>query len=135
MTLYLADTSAWHRSGQVEERWSALIEQDALALCTPVALELLYSARGKADYRMLARDLGEFPSLPVDTRAEGLARRTQALLAERSQYRGPRPIDLLVAAIAEAHDVVLLHYDHHFDQIVRVTGQPAEWLGRPGTLD
>jgi predicted nucleic acid-binding protein len=135
VTLYLADTSAWHRSGQVEARWLAFIEQDALALCAPVALELLYSARGKVDYRMLARDLGQFPSLPVDARAEAVARRTQALLAERSQHRGPRPIDLLVAAVAEAHDAVLLHYDRHFDQIVRVTGQPAEWLGRPGTLD
>jgi predicted nucleic acid-binding protein len=135
VTLYLADTSAWHRSGQVEERWSTFIEQDALALCTPVALELLYSARGKADYRMLARDLGQFPSLPVNKRVEALATRAQAILAERSQYRGPKPVDLLVAAVAEAHDAVLLHYDHHFDQIVRVTGQPAEWLVRRGTLD
>jgi predicted nucleic acid-binding protein len=135
VTLYLADTSAWHRSGQVEERWSAFVEQDELALCTPVRLELLFSARGKSDYRVLASDLSHFPRLPIDMRAETLAVRTQAILAERSQYRGPRPVDLLIAAVAEVHDVVLLHYDHHFDQIVRVTGQPAEWLSRPGSLD
>jgi predicted nucleic acid-binding protein len=36
--------------------------------------------------------------------------------------------------VAEAHNAVLLHYDRHFDQIVRVTGQPAEWLAPRGSL-
>ncbi len=135
MALFLADTSAWHRSGQTEARWSSLLEQDALALCAPVTLELLYSARGPADYRALAAALGQLPTLPLDSRAEALAARTQAELAERSQQRGPSPIDLLVAAIAEANGAVLLHYDRHFDQIARVTGQPAEWLARRGSLD
>jgi hypothetical protein len=40
-----------------------------------------------------------------------------------------------VAAVAEANDAVLLHYDRHFDLIARVTGQPAEWLARRGSLD
>lgn len=134
MDLYLADTSAWHRSGRVEEQWSSLIERDALAVCAPVTLELLYSARGKSDYRALARDLGQFPSLPLDARAESLAARTQSALAERSQHRAATPVDLLVAAIAEAHGVVLLHYDRHFELIARVSGQPAEWLASPGSL-
>jgi len=40
-----------------------------------------------------------------------------------------------VAAVAEAHDAILLHYDRHFDLIARVTGQPAEWLARRGSLN
>jgi predicted nucleic acid-binding protein len=112
-----------------------LIDDDLLALCTPVALELLYSARGKAEYEADARDLERFPMLALDEQAEEIARRTQAALAARAQHRGPRPVDLLVAAIAESHDVVLLHYDRHFEAIARVTGQPAVWLARPGTLD
>jgi predicted nucleic acid-binding protein len=135
VALYLADTSAWHRSGQVEARWSSLLEQEALALCAPVTLELLYSARGASDYRALARALHMLPTLPIDLRAEALAFRTQATLAERSHHRGPNPVDLLVAAVAEAHGAVLLHYDRHFDLIARVTGQPAEWLARRGSLD
>jgi predicted nucleic acid-binding protein len=135
VALYLADTSAWNRSGQAEARWESLLENDALALCAPVKLELLYSARGPADYRTLASALGHLPTLPLDSRAEALAKSTQEALAERSQHRGPSPLDLLVAAVAEAHNAVLLHYDRHFDQIVRVTGQPAEWLARRGSLD
>ena len=64
-----------------------------------------------------------------------LAEQTQASLGAVSQHRGPTPVDLLVAAIAEVHGVTVLHYDRHFDGIARVTGQPTEWLARRGTLD
>lgn len=135
MAPYLADTSAWNRSRLVERRWSEMIEENELVLCTPVRLELLYSARGGADYEQFARDLDRFPQLGLDTRAERAARRSQAALAERGQHRGPKPIDVLVAAIAEVNAVTLLHYDRHFDLIARVTGQPTQWLARRGSLD
>jgi predicted nucleic acid-binding protein len=132
---YLADTSAWHRQPQTVERWSRLVERDEIVLCTPVTLELLYSARDSTDYGRIARELDGFLTLPIDPHAEALARRTQSRLAARGQHRGPTPVDVLIAAIAETYEVVLLHYDRHFDTIARVTGQPAEWLGRRGSLD
>lgn len=135
MPTYLADTSAWHRQSQVHERWMRLVERDELVLCTPVSLELLYSARSRADYEMIASNLDGFQQLLLGGRGEALAQRTQARLAARSQHRGPAPADLLIAAIAEAYGVTLLHYDRHFDAIARVTGQPTEWLARPGSLD
>lgn len=135
MRAYLADTSAWNRSVQVAERWSVLVSDDQLALCTPVALELLYSARGKIEYDELARGFERLTMLALDERSEALARRTQAVLAARAQHRGPTPVDLLIAGVAEAHGATLLHYDRHFDAIARVTGQPAEWLARPGSLE
>jgi predicted nucleic acid-binding protein len=134
MALYLADTSAWHRAGRVADRWSELIEANELAMCAPVALELLYSARGRAEYRALADDLGGFPHLAIDAHIEGAASRTQRLLADRGQHRGATPADLLIAAVAEAHGATLLHYDRHFDTIARVTNQPAEWIARRGSL-
>ncbi len=133
--LYLADTSAWHRSGHVVDRWDALLKADELALCLPVRLELVLSARGRADSRLLAADLDRFRYLRIDERSEDAAVRSQAALAERSRHRGPSPVDLLIAAIAEVNDATLLHYDRHFDAIERVTGQPTEWLARRGTLD
>lgn len=134
MPTYLADTSAWHRCGQVAERWAGLVERDEVVLCAPVALELLYSARGGADYQEIASGLEGFENLPLDTHCEALASRAQALLAARGQHRGPAPVDLLIAAIAEAYGVTLLHYDRHFDAIAHVTAQPVEWLARPGSL-
>lgn len=133
--LYLADTSAWHRSGRVADRWEPLLETDEIALCTPVRLELLLSARGPADYRALSSDLAEVRHLRLDDRCERAAARVQASLAERSQHRGPTPVDLLIAAVAEVNGATLLHYDRHFDAIARVTDQPMEWLARRGSLD
>lgn len=135
MPVFLADTSAWHRQHQVAERWSRLVDEDDLALCTPVALELLYSARDRADFDRIALGLEGFRTLTLDPHSESLARGTHAALVVRGQHRGPKPADLLIAAIAEAHEVTLLHYDRHFETIARVTGQPVEWLARPGTLD
>jgi predicted nucleic acid-binding protein len=132
---YLADTSAWHRSGHVAGRWDELIGDDELVLCTPVRLELLFSARGKRDYQALARGLRGFRTLPIDSEVESAAALTQAALADTSQHRGATPVDILVAAIAEVHGATLLHYDRHFDAIARVTGQPAEWIARRGSLD
>jgi predicted nucleic acid-binding protein len=133
LVLYLADTSAWHRSSRAFDRWLELV--DDLALCTPVRLELFVSARGPGDYRTVSDNLLGFRHLSMGESAERVATQTQALLAQRSQHRGPTPIDLLIAAIAEVNGATLLHYDRHFDTIARVTGQPMEWLARRGSLD
>lgn len=135
MPKYLADTSAWNRSKLVAEHWEALLEADDLVLCAPVALELLYSARGPADYVALASDLGGFHHLPLDERAEQAASRAQRRLAASSHHRGPTPADLLIAGLAEVNGLPLLHYDRHFELIADVTGQPTEWLSPRGTLD
>ena len=135
MATYLADTSAWHWSGRVGDHWSDLLESDELTVCTPVALELLSSARGHSDYRNLARDLQGLVWVASDAETDTLARQTQAALAARSRHRGATPIDIQVAAHAARNDLVLLHYDRHFDLIARTTGQAAEWLARRGSLE
>jgi predicted nucleic acid-binding protein len=100
-----------------------------------VLLELLYSARSRAQYQSLASELERMPLLDADPAVHALALETQSRLADRSRHRGPTPSDLIIAAVAETHGVTLLHYDRHFDAIARVTGQPAVWVVRRGTLD
>ena len=138
MARYLADTSAWNRSGRnlrTALRWSDLLAGRELGMCVPVALELLYSARSPTEYARRAFELSRLPQLPLDAQASSAAARTQALLASKSQHRSAAPADLLIAAIAEANGATLLHYDRHFDAIVRVTGQLAEWIAPRGSLD
>ena len=136
--LYLADTTAWSRSGRtaaIEARWTALLGDNRLAVCSPVRLELLYSARSPADYVALADDLAGLPELALADAAVARADEVQGLLAARSKQRGASIVDLYVAAIAEVSGATLLHYDRHFDAISRVTGQPAEWVARRGSVD
>jgi predicted nucleic acid-binding protein len=119
----------------VLDRWQELTVRDELALCAPVRLELLYSVRRSPDYAAFRADLLAFRDLPIDRWVTDFAEITQRRLASRSAHRGPTAVDLLVAATAARHEVVLLHYDRHFDAIARVTGQPAEWIARRGSLD
>ncbi|MBA3383827.1 MAG: PIN domain-containing protein [Actinobacteria bacterium] len=135
MPPYLADTSAWNRSTATRDRWAELLRADRLAICAPIRLELLYSARSRSEYASLRDDLAALPELPLDAHAIALAERAQVALAATSQHRGPKVVDLLVAGVAEASGAIVLHYDHHFDAIARVTGQPTEWLARRGSLD
>lgn len=59
----------------------------------------------------------------------------QDALAARSQQRGAKIADLMIAAAAEAAGLVVLHYDHDFDLIADVTGQRVEWIVPAGTAD
>ena len=137
MTPYLADTSAWHRSGRppVIDRWQELLLRGQLASCSPIRLELLFSARGAADYKSLRDDLRALPDLPLSAQVVARAEDVQAGLAARGQHRGPTPVDVYVAAVAELNAATLLHYDRHFDAIARVTDQQMEWIAPRGSLD
>jgi predicted nucleic acid-binding protein len=43
--------------------------------------------------------------------------------------------DGLIAALAEADGLVLLHHDSNFDSIANVTGQRCEWVAPAGSID
>jgi hypothetical protein len=58
----------------------------------------------------------------------------QDRLAERSQQRGAKIADLLIAAAAEAAGLIVLHYDHDFELISGITGQPTEWVVPAGSV-
>ena len=47
MRIYLADTSAWHRSthAEVAAAWANRLAADSLATCSQVRLEILYYLR------------------------------------------------------------------------------------------
>jgi predicted nucleic acid-binding protein len=72
----------------------------------------------------------------VETTADHLhrARQVQRLLAARRQ-RGRKVPDLLIAAAAEARNLVVLHYDADFDRIAAVTGQTCRWVVPAGSIN
>ena len=132
---YLADKSAFEQqrhSVAADGLLRALAADGALYMTEIVALELLYSARNRADYETRWDGLETLPWLhptaPVAERALAI----QRTLADRGQHRRPIP-DLLVAATALEHDATVLHYDRDFDLIADVSGLSVRWIIPSGT--
>jgi predicted nucleic acid-binding protein len=55
-------------------------------------------------------------------------------LTARGAHRSAGAVDLLIAASAELHGLILLHYDRDLDRVGEVTGQPAQWLADAGSF-
>lgn len=132
---YLGDTSAIARMAQpqIADRLGPLIESGLVARCTPTDLEAGFSSTNPESHRSMRETRSAWPLIPMDQSVLDRAVEVQDELADRSQQRGAKIGDLLIAAAAEAAGLVVLHYDHDFDVIADVTGQPTEWIVPAGT--
>ncbi|HEV7713893.1 MAG TPA: PIN domain nuclease [Asanoa sp.] len=135
---FLVDTSALVRllrSRDIRERWQPQITAGVLGMCPITELELLRSARSKADREELLELLAAaFTWVAVPDRAFLRAAEVQSAMTARGTHRSAGAIDLLLAATAELNGLALVHYDHDFDEIVRITGQPSVWVAAPGSI-
>jgi predicted nucleic acid-binding protein len=138
VTLYLADTSVWHRAAHpdVVAAWESRLAADAVATCGFVRLEILYSARSARDYDRLSQELRALHQLPCGEDQVARALEVQRALAHRGglHHRSVKIPDLLIAACAEAAAAVVWHYDEDYDRIAKITGQAMEWIAPRGTL-
>ena len=136
-TRYLADTSVFGRLSKpsVAAKFAPLAAAGLVGLCAPVAFELGYAARSPGDYRALADRLSSFPPIPTTDADHRRALEVQAALVARSQHRARSLVDGLVAAVAEARDLIVLHYDSDFELVAEITGQSQEWVVPRGTAD
>lgn len=135
--MYLLDKSALARirvSEVIAKALQPLYAARAVATCTVVDLELLYSARDYAHYQRILHAQRQCILLPVDQEVQTRAMIVQRQLVEISQHRGIGPDELLIAACAEVHGATILHYGHAFDIISEVTGQPSLWVVPPGSV-
>ncbi|MFU8804048.1 MAG: PIN domain nuclease [Bradymonadaceae bacterium] len=134
---YLADKGALARmpGPRVAKRLAPLIEAGEVATCAVVELEVRYSARSHADLlTMIRRRELAYAWVPISEQTLQRALEIQRLLAKTGHHRVPIP-DLILAATAEEHDLVVLHYDKDFDTIAAVTGQETEWIVPRGELE
>lgn len=127
---FLIDTSVVKRLGNAEVRQQPLAVAGELARARITDLEVGYSARNEIEWDGLMAALEVFEPLESTESHHRRALQVQRLLAQRSQ-RGRKIPDLLVAAAAEEHGLIVLHYDADFDLISSVTGQPCQWVA-PG---
>jgi predicted nucleic acid-binding protein len=141
-SLALLDTSAWARvrdgriAGSGAERIAAGIERGKLAMTEPLVLEMRYSARDARDFARLAEELDALPLLTLDEAALRRAMDAQAQLGEhRSVSHRVKPVDLLVAGVADRHRAAILHYDSDYDLIAEHTDLSFEsvWAAKRGS--
>jgi predicted nucleic acid-binding protein len=101
-----------------------------------VRLELLRSTRDHATFAALRGDLEALRDVSISARVWRRATDVfQSLAATGPLHhrRVPAP-DLLIAAAAELAELPVLHYDHHFEVIAEVTGQPLRAIAPLGSL-
>lgn len=132
----LADKSAWARTPSYRERWQQALVSERLVICAIVHLEMLYSARTRAEIERLDRNLSFLRDLPV-TRGT-LSAASQAMLALAVQgsdgHHRVAPADAIIAACAAEHGCAVLHYDAHYDRLAEVLAFESIWVAPRGTL-
>jgi predicted nucleic acid-binding protein len=134
---YLVDTSVFARLPKpaVAAAFAPHAAAGRVALCAPVAFELGYAARSHDDYRELTDRLAAFAPAPVTDGDHQRAMEVQRALSARGQHRALSLVDALVAAVAEARGLTILHYDADYELIADVTGQAHEWIVERGRTD
>lgn len=134
---HLADTSAFTRltKPHVAAAIAPMVAEGQIALCAPVAFELGYSARTVADHEAIMNRIDAFETAPTTQGDHQRALELQHLLAQQGQHRALSLVDALVAAIAEARNLTILHYDADFELVTTITGRPTQWIVPPGTAD
>ena len=132
---YLADTSVFNRLTKpvVEAAFQPVVSE--VAVCGPVAFEVGYSSRNRADYDAAMHTIRGFGWAPTTDANHVRALELQETLARRSQHRALSITDALVAAVAEARDLTILHYDADFELIASITGQSHMWIVPRGSAD
>ena len=123
--MYLLDTNACIRV--LNNSSNALVARlrlenpSAIRLSAITKAELLFGARNSArvaaNLRLLERFFSPFVSLPFDDRCAEHYATVRADLSARGQLIGPN--DLLIAATARAHDLILVtHNTREFSRVV-----------------
>jgi predicted nucleic acid-binding protein len=133
---HLVDTSVLTRlhRGEVVQVVEPLASAGQLGRATISDLEVGFSARNAREWDRLMAALQAFDPIEIDAGHFERARHVQRNLADKG-LRGRKVPDLLIAAVAEARRIAVLHYDSDFDVIASVTGQLTEWVVPHGSVD
>ena len=120
---------------EVAARLAPLIEAGAVATTAQLDAEALYSARGSADYEQLWSDRRlAYEYLPTDDDHWQTALAAQRQLASTGRHRAVGMADLLIATLATAHDVTLIHYDADFEVAAEVLPVRHRWVLPRGSI-
>jgi len=132
---YLVDTSVLARAHQtpIGDRLEDLAASGRMWTCRMIDLEVAYGSRAR-DVGAVADERRALPEAPITPAVMDRSVHIAEMLAERGHHRGAKPVDLVIAAAAEAARLTVLHYDADFERIAGVSNQPTEWIAPRGSL-
>lgn len=118
MIRYLVDSSAvWRilRDDDLRSAWSEVVAAGAIGSCHPQRAEFRRSARDLDEYEQMTEMFDAlYPDAPVPKSAWSWIEAAQHRLLLRGAHRAMSVADLLVAATAAHHGLVVLHDDKDF---------------------
>ncbi len=139
----LLDNSAWARlldgrlTGAHRETFEAALTAGQLWTSPPTLLEMRYSALDGEQFAALTGELDALPHAPLTSEAAAQALTAQAeLAATPGVSHRVKPVDLLIASVAAAAGLGVLHYDRDYDAITEHTSLsfPSVWIAPRGSL-
>ncbi|MCW2665006.1 MAG: twitching motility protein PilT [Mycobacterium sp.] len=120
---------------EVAARLAPLIEAGFVATTAQLDAEALYSARNTADYEQIWSDRRlAYEYLPTNDEHWQAALNAQRRLASSGRHRAVGMADLLIATLANAHDVTLIHYDGDFEIAAEVLPFRHRWVVERGAI-
>lgn len=136
----VVDNSAFQRGSNeiVRTDWLRALEEGNLYRSPILEFEVLYSARNAREHTELTEELEALRPLALSEAVVGAALGAQAELARHAAgFHRLAHQDYLVAAIAAANELGVLHYDADFDRIAEHSSLAFQsvWIASAGTLD
>jgi predicted nucleic acid-binding protein len=139
----LLDNSAWARlvdgrvTGSHRKAFESALTAGQLWTCPPTLLEMRYSAMDGEQFAEVAGELDALPHAPLTATAAARALTAQAELAAASGVsHRVKPVDLLIASVASAEGLGVLHYDRDYDVLAEHTSLSFSslWIAPRGSL-
>ncbi len=136
----IVDNSAFQRGGHemVRDGWLQALREGHLYRTPILELEVLYSARNAREHAELREELEALRPLELSAATVDAALAAQAGLARHAAgFHRLAHQDYLVAAIAAAHGLGVLHYDADFDRLAEHSALAFDsvWIAASGVLD
>jgi predicted nucleic acid-binding protein len=140
----LLDASVWSRAldgrlrGRASRAFETALAAGQLWTCPPSLLELRYGAVDGESFADIADELRVLPHAKLTAQAAESALTAQAELAAKpGRSHRVKPVDLLIAAVADREGLGVLHYDADYDSIATHTTLRFEsiWVAPRGSLD
>ena len=140
----LLDNSAWSRlldgrlTNPYRKTFEAALTAGQLWTCPPTLLEMRYSALDEQGFALTAGRLDALPHAPLTAAAAAQALTAQAeLAAAPGVSHRVKPVDLLIASVAAAEGLGVLHYDRDYDAITENTSLTfaSVWIAPRGSFD